>query len=1151
MAVIINESACNLSDANAFYLSEAYQLGSYYGNSGTAAVSLATGKAIAVTFAHNVNLRGVVLALAKAAATYTANTQSVTCDLQQIMGTCTMATGTPGIVTLAGHGLSADQLIQFSTTGALLSPLVAGTQYYVRNPAANTFEVALTPGGASLAFTGTQSGVHTLYAIRATATLTAAQIQNSLTIPAPLWIKRFNFTPYAIDTTTGKWRFWIYQSGGSGTWYLGNSDNTLAGVFYLAWGDTAVTASDTNDCVWAGAKITINESFRLKPYAPGGSPATVIGICGGMCSSATPLTPNMWEWKNPPSSSYTLTIDGMIVMAAHAGFAVGASGAGFIPYAQQAILTLIAAPTVGAAIYSGFYDSCSFGPGSRSESLSTFIMYGEIPSPQIGILNADAAAGQKEFYTTLSTGWSIGDTVFLDKEDLSGQGDVTVNTIANIATNHISLTNNIAGSTRKAGGMVFNASAKYGIRLQSNTTTQVKGLYLGFTSNFQYVGVMNYAVGISNTCINAAVINLDDAANTSKWVMSDACFYTDTFNGNYLSAYNAAPIKGWDILRCYFHRLSVLLNQYKQVVPLSGVNYVSGTLTIKDCYAARITYGFFGTQSNNYTLVWDIENCTITNSAGTFIVCVGNRNTLKNNSAYSCAGIAYQFGPFTNPVEVSGNYADACLRGVNFAAMQPSVAAIMDSFYLGTNQANTTSDISFSPDCFLSNVVLTSPRLTTVETTFGYDISQMQYGCGLAITNFNNTTNDDRYYQPFGRIQRTGTSLTDTTVHTSGAGAFAIRLESISSINPLTWVFNIPTGNIQSKTMMVGIWVNINVAAYYAGVNQLPRLTINYDNGTVVYAQALAATGWQYISVPFTPATSYGQITVTLSTMTDAVGANAYVYWDDISVLYPAGYQLNLGNLDLWANALPVTPPISTNLSALDVWAALVSTLTGAGTIGALLATDIDAAISSRLATAGYTTPPTVGDINTTLGINHGSGSWEGGTPPSPAAIASEVWSYFVRTLTQNPTAVTYAALTGAIMIVKRNITLSATLIELVIPGTWTRIYLTAKNLADEEDAKAVLQVVVSNPGVGTDGLKYLNGAAAATWTGITAADASLVVDAAAGTILVTVSDEATALMGRGMYSYDVKCLLADGTSQELATTAPFLVEYAGTKALV
>ena len=92
--------------------------------------------------------------------------------------------------------------------------------------------------------------------------------------------------------------------------------------------------------------------------------------------------------------------------------------------------------------------------------------------------------------------------------------------------------------------------------------------------------------------------------------------------------------------------------------------------------------------------------------------------------------------------------------------------------------------------------------------------------------------------------------------------------------------------------MTVAVWCKINNAAFYAGTHQKPRLSITYDNATTVYTEAAASTDWQLLAVNFTPTTTYGQITVELSCRTDAVGANAYVYFDDWSILYPASYVL-------------------------------------------------------------------------------------------------------------------------------------------------------------------------------------------------------------------------------------------------------------------
>lgn len=73
----------------------------------------------------------------------------------------TVTIATPGVLTWTAHGRAANSEIFLSTTGALPTGLAVGTRYFVRNPTANTFELSLTSGGASIATSGTQSGVHT------------------------------------------------------------------------------------------------------------------------------------------------------------------------------------------------------------------------------------------------------------------------------------------------------------------------------------------------------------------------------------------------------------------------------------------------------------------------------------------------------------------------------------------------------------------------------------------------------------------------------------------------------------------------------------------------------------------------------------------------------------------------------------------------------------------------------------------------------------------------------------------------------------------------------------------------------------------------------------------------------------------------------
>lgn len=74
----------------------------------------------------------------------------------------TVTIASPGVVTWTAHGLAVGSKVKFSTTGALPTGLVAGTEYYIKTaPDADTFTLSATSGGSAINTTGSQSGVHT------------------------------------------------------------------------------------------------------------------------------------------------------------------------------------------------------------------------------------------------------------------------------------------------------------------------------------------------------------------------------------------------------------------------------------------------------------------------------------------------------------------------------------------------------------------------------------------------------------------------------------------------------------------------------------------------------------------------------------------------------------------------------------------------------------------------------------------------------------------------------------------------------------------------------------------------------------------------------------------------------------------------------
>lgn len=77
-------------------------------------------------------------------------------------GTVTMTIATQCVVSNSGFTYIEGAPVSYTTTGALLSPIVANTIYYVRNPTASTYNLSATPTGALIdTSASSQSGVHT------------------------------------------------------------------------------------------------------------------------------------------------------------------------------------------------------------------------------------------------------------------------------------------------------------------------------------------------------------------------------------------------------------------------------------------------------------------------------------------------------------------------------------------------------------------------------------------------------------------------------------------------------------------------------------------------------------------------------------------------------------------------------------------------------------------------------------------------------------------------------------------------------------------------------------------------------------------------------------------------------------------------------
>lgn len=725
----------------------------------------------------------------------------------------------------------------------------------------------------------------------------------------------FALTSYAVDTSASKWRYLVSCTSNT-RFEIYTSTNWM----YAAVLDTDTTKPGTGDEVYVpwGKTLTVDEAASWAYLALGGT----------------------YLINNPASGfTQTFTSNGCVRQHSESYFSVTTTSASKVTFDISSVASCIFFYTIANGIWS--YD-LSYNYVLKRP----IIMDGGTDAYLSAVVAADANASQKVITTTvdMSAQWQVGDNlVIMGRADTVGTNP-PLNPIASISGTSITLTNNIdykvlkrallVNQTRKSQlGIWFeghNSNALMGSTISSsayyNYITQ-KGIYFHKVSPVYASSYINVSTAFKNT-----TSDVGSSSYTSVW---DSCIYYNDgttssnsfvwFNMDWATMTNIHSLGGTyagiscqsyagvsnniTLTKCSMYHLQN--NQYVNAIPGSNItfNNVVANARINNSGLFYVMY-----VANAYSNASTWNDCLYFGSHGLHIKAIDatfNDCTIEGGGSESIQVDTYAANVIFND----------CQIGYQYPVVGSNANYNTSGYEVGFTLANTLCQI-YMNNCLVGSTGF-PPLSTCLPSSF------------IRSDTHQTTTNNHLSYWKYGYLQSTGSGLSDTTVHT--AGGLAIRFEPSSSTSQLTWQFTIPTGSISTKTMTVGVWVKINSANYYAATYQLPRLNINYDNGTTAYAQAAQTTDWQFLYVAFTPTTTYGQITVTVSGYTSQTGSNAYFYVDDFSTQYPANTPLNTQTLDLWASALPVTPPLATVLSANDVWLVATSTLTGSGTVGKLV----------------------------------------------------------------------------------------------------------------------------------------------------------------------------------------------------------------------
>ena len=784
---------------------------------------------------------------------------------------------------------------------------------------------------------------------RANVTLTTNQIVDANnTNPAGRFLVPFEFTsPYAVNTTAGIWRFRAISTGANTTdWFICSQTTAFVNPIYAAYCDTQLTPVSGADQIIFKNYVDITSSFVFKGIL--GLADSVRGYCAWVCRNVDATPVNVCFARVPSSivSLVTIGIDGFFVLSSHGGFRAGTQA---LPIGADLLKIELRQVTVGSST-SGFIEAGANAVSGVETNRLYLLLYGAVPAKKFAFSTNVRTVGATTIDVDDPSVFAVDDIIVIGRRiSETAEGGIPRHRITGIAGNTLTFTTSLAGANSAIGARVVKTynnatnNTGYGVSIRRVGGTSAYTFLSGFglPSGLVLRGVF-LELSHFNGGNNQGVV--EDASYNLGIDFTNCLFLSNSILNSYVQSYGQIfqsgplPYNQLNIDSCIIIRSGIAISLVVSLItsgPVSATfiatrinltNVIVMTVGVNTVlFGQSLDGGFAGIQ-----VIADGVNIDNLGSGRTGFQISGTVSSYKNIDIYGSFPAGFNQGAVRISSLIDSTVENVkvnnALTAFNFEGTNSGV--VITNTTLGDVTANTT-DIRANTRAFTKTVfkgVTGNPTFNTPE------MLNMFAGSEIAFENAN-ATNVDFIKRSVGDLVRTGTGLADTTVRT--AGGFALRFQSQSTARNLVWVTSVPTGNIQNKTMVVGVWVNITNAGYYAGVHQNPRLTVSFDNGvSSAFAEALDQTGWQFVSVPFTPTTTFGQVTLTFSTNTDAVGANAYVYFDDFTGSLPQGSELNLGSMDLWSNALPVNPlNFATAISATDVWSANPATF-GASTVG-------------------------------------------------------------------------------------------------------------------------------------------------------------------------------------------------------------------------
>ncbi len=757
---------------------------------------------------------------------------------------------------------------------------------------------------------------------------------------------RFSST-YTLTAAAATWRLKIYHDGtGSGNFFLLRSENSGDdNIFHIVYSDTTASLT-SSDVLVLTDKITVDQNLTLeKVDADSGSQngmstrSRYYSIYGCYPDTNNGTTPQIYV-PSAASGDYTLTLKGIFFVSSYStGLLVGEDADNPLPTARTFTVDFNDVSSANQAGFKAGTITSSYG------KLAGIELWGTIPTTKWATLNDDVGASQADVKvdSDVTSDWAVGDKIEVSgAQYTSGQmyRDYCYNEYMEIQSMSFAAGVTTATCT---GNFSYNHYIQSGMNVYVCNTTR------------------NIVVkGTDGTYTQESYTNLHGGYMKCQGVRFEDIYY-NYISYNYSAQYSPSQLTlgQSSFSGCHFHDCTYpfYLAHDQMASEMDGCAY-SGSAT----GTTLTSYGVYITGNTRDTVI----NANIFQSRMVAAIYTSGGYGITVTSNYFNAQYGLWITNFTSGFTVNSNEFLRCRCGYflsNAGNIDADSNTLRKCYYNGNASAGTQT--AQGAICFNSANGLFYSEDDDVDDCFAFVVGQSDSGIVLVIKNptlgstwiddvvneagatyrsswlpetqvkfedYDETVGDCRAWFTDGYILSTGTGLADTESRTSGAGMKAWRFEPFWANKPIELEMATVVG-MANEQITVSVYCKINSDNYDAGVNVAPTMTISgLGMGTITDTADVTDHGtWQLLSCSGTP-TSAGQITIKLSSETNASGSDSYVYWDDMYVSYKT--SLDLGSLDNTFHGLPISPPLATQITAQNVWAELLADNRVAGSMG-------------------------------------------------------------------------------------------------------------------------------------------------------------------------------------------------------------------------